>query len=64
MSVYALVDGKPVELATSEALNTMSKKYVFEDINVTGVEWLEVRFSTPDTYFGSFTGIVANAELC
>lgn len=63
VSIYALVDGKPVELATSEPLNTMSKKYVFEDVNVAGVEWLEVRFSTPENYWKQFTGIVANAEV-
>ena len=55
--------GKTIELATSAPLNTMSEKYVFEDINVSGVEWLEIRFSTPETYWNRFTGIVADAEL-
>lgn len=63
VSLYALVDGKTIELATSAPLNTMSEKYVFEDINVSGVEWLEIRFSTPETYWNRFTGIVADAEL-
>ena len=62
-SIYAIVDGKEVVLATSPSLNSMSEKYVFDDINVAGVDWLEVRFSTAENYWNSFTGIVANAEL-
>lgn len=63
VSIYAKVGDEWKELATSPALNNMSDSYIFEDINITGVEWLEIRFSNADFYWSSLKAIIANAEL-